>query len=207
MTRKSSNPLPDDQQPQEDEQIRKSLERLEHLKSDLLDQSSDATLPQARFLSLLSELADLIKRNIDLYNRHINELEKVTQAPDERDLPSAEPSAARPIVTEGLRLKNPDDELDQYLAERMEIYDQIEDLEEWLDVQPLETVRGVGTVRKVVENGVEREELQPDAIQIGRRIYLFMPGEDEEVPQLVAAEYRLFCRERERLQKYRKQAS
>lgn len=200
MTRKpgkSYKPTIDDQQSKEDEVLQIYQAILEHLKSESGVQASNEAYELAR---LLFELTYLQKKVEDL----LKELREVQQSLNQLRDESKEPQAAHLESTSGLRIKNPDDELDKFLAKRIEMYKWSEELDERLDSEPLETVRGVGTVRRVIQDGVLKEEIEPDAIQIGRRIYLFMPGEEVEVPETVAKEYRLFCRERERLQKRRK---
>lgn len=116
---------------------------------------------------------------------------------------------------EALKIRNPE-EMQKFQVERALEYQNIqeevrnrihaEEAERYrrLDSEPKVVVRGVGTVEIAMQNGVQVQRLVPDAIQIGKRVYVFPPNVEVEVPQSVAEEYQEVLKARELLEQRKK---
>lgn len=172
---------------------------------ELMKAFNEVILHQETLVNRLSEMSDKVSNLIERVDK-FDEASKRWEEDRQKFLEEIQQKA------EALKIKDPD-EMDKFLAERtkelQEIYAEVrakiitDDKKRYeaLDSEPTEVVRGVGTIQRVSRNGVVHEEIVPDAIQIGRRVYVFPPNQEVEVPKSVADEYRLLCRERELMER------
>lgn len=166
---------------------------------------------QEQILQMSFSLQNVSEKVSNLIDR-VNKFDEASQRFDEDRKKFLEEIQQR---AEALKIKNPD-EMDKFQAERavelQKIYQDVrrrisEDEKrryEKLDREPKVVVRGRGTLELVRKSGGVVEEIVPDAIQIGRRVYVFPPNQDVEVPKSVAEEYFNVLREREILEQRRK---
>jgi len=158
--------------------------------------------------SALNNMSDKVSNLID----RVNAFDEASRRWDEDRKKFLEEVQAK---AESLKITSPD-EMERFQAQRAkELQDIYQDVrtkillenkqrEEQLDREPKVVVRGVGSVEMVTRNGIVVQELVPDAIQIGRRIYVFPPNQDVEVPQSIAQEYQSILEQRRILEQRKK---